>query len=144
VKLCCAWEPVQFTKSSDYGISDRLISIGVIFCREIYKELGVPKRLSTLVDGESLFNDATAIVIFNILLGIIGSGTAFSASVAIDGIGQFLLVFFGGLVVGAVLGAAMLWTIALGRKDHMVQAVLTSVLAYRPLSSPNISSTSPA
>jgi len=82
------------------------------------------------VDGESLFNDATAIVIFNILLGIIGAGTAFSASVATDGIGQFLLVFFGGLVVGAVLGAAMLWIIALGRKDHMVQAVLTAVLAY--------------
>ena len=41
----------------------------------LFKELGVPKRLSTLVDGESLFNDATAIVMFHILLGIIGTGT---------------------------------------------------------------------
>jgi Na+/H+ antiporter len=96
----------------------------------LFKELGVPKRLSTLVDGESLFNDATAIVMFHILLGIIGAGTAFSTSVAINGIGQFLLVFFGGLLVGAILGAAMLWIIARGHKDHMVQAVLTSVLAY--------------
>jgi CPA1 family monovalent cation:H+ antiporter len=96
----------------------------------LFKELGVPKRLSTLVDGESLFNDATAIVVFNILLGIIAAGTAFSTTVVISGIGQFLLVFLGGLLVGTILGGAMLWIISLGRKDHMVQAVLTSVLAY--------------
>jgi CPA1 family monovalent cation:H+ antiporter len=96
----------------------------------LFKELGVPKRLSTLVDGESLFNDATAIVVFNILLGIVAAGTAFSASIAIDGIWQFLVVFFGGLLVGVVLGGAMLWIIALEKQDHMVQATLTMVLAY--------------
>jgi CPA1 family monovalent cation:H+ antiporter len=96
----------------------------------LFKELGVPKRLSTLVDGESLFNDATAIVVFHVLLGIIGAGTAFSTSIIISGIGQFLLVFFGGLLVGLVLGAAMLWILALGRTDHLVQATLTSVFAY--------------
>jgi Na+/H+ antiporter len=96
----------------------------------LFKELGVPKRLSTLVDGESLFNDATAIVVFHVLLGIIGAGTAFSTSIVISGIGQFLLVFFGGLLVGLVLGAAMLWILALGRTDHLVQATLTSVFAY--------------
>ena len=96
----------------------------------LFKELGVPKRLSTLVDGESLFNDATAIVVFNILIGIISAGAAFSSSVVIDGIGQFLLVFFGGLAVGAVLGVLMLRIIAMEKSNHMVQAALTSVLAY--------------
>lgn len=96
----------------------------------LFKELGVPKRLSTLVDGESLFNDATAIVVFNILLGIVAAGTAFSTSIAIDGIWQFLVVFFGGLLVGVVLGGTMLWIIALEKQDHMVQAALTMVLAY--------------
>lgn len=96
----------------------------------LFKELGVPKRLSTVVDGESLFNDATAIVVFNILIVIITTGTAFSASVVISGVGQFLLVFIGGLLAGVTLGAAMLWIIALERSDHMVQAALTSVLAY--------------
>ena len=96
----------------------------------LFKELGVPKRLSTLVDGESLFNDATAIVVFHILIGLVTAGTAFSSSVAISGVGQFLLVFFGGLLVGALLAAALLWLIALDRRDHLVQAALTSVLAY--------------
>jgi NhaP-type Na+/H+ or K+/H+ antiporter len=34
------------------------------------------------------------------------------------------------LLVGLVLGAAMLWILALGRTDHLVQATLTSVFAY--------------
>ena len=96
----------------------------------LFKEFGVPERLSTLVDGESLFNDATAIVVFHILLGIVGAGTAFSSSLVVDGLMQFLVVFLGGLVVGAIIGGIMLWFIALGRQDYMVQATLTSVMAY--------------
>lgn len=37
----------------------------------IFKELQAPKRLSILVEGESLFNDATAIVLFGILTAIL-------------------------------------------------------------------------
>ncbi len=81
------------------------------------------------MDDERLFNDATAIVV-NILIGIITAGIVLSASVVISGVGKFLLVFLGGLLAGAVLGAAMLWIIAPGRRDHMVQAALTSVQAY--------------
>ena len=36
----------------------------------IFKDLGAPKRLAILVEGESLFNDATAIVLFNILAAL--------------------------------------------------------------------------
>jgi NhaP-type Na+/H+ or K+/H+ antiporter len=81
------------------------------------------------VNGEGLFNDATVIV-FSILIGIITAGIVLSAAVVISGVGQFLPVFLGGLLTGAVLGAAMLWIIAPGRRDHMVQAALTSVQAY--------------
>lgn len=96
----------------------------------LFKELGVPKKLSTLVDGESLFNDATAIVVFNIILGIVAAGTAFSSSIMISGIGQFLVVFFGGLAVGLILGAVFFGLLSLSKSDHLVQAALTSVLAY--------------
>lgn len=37
----------------------------------LFKELGAPKRLNMLVDGESLFNDATAIVVFDIVGAIV-------------------------------------------------------------------------
>ena len=37
----------------------------------LFNELGAPKRLAMLVDGESLFNDATAIVVFDIVAAIV-------------------------------------------------------------------------
>ena len=41
----------------------------------LFKELGAPKQLTILVEGESLFNDATAIVTFNIVYSTIAAGT---------------------------------------------------------------------
>ena len=45
----------------------------------IFKRLGVPHELAVLVEGESLFNDGTAVVLSRILLGIVLAGT-FSVS----------------------------------------------------------------
>lgn len=66
------------------------------------KELAAPKDLGTLVEGESLFNDATAIVLFSILLSLATDATA-SVS-AYDAIIKFGLTFVGGIVVGSVCG----------------------------------------
>lgn len=96
----------------------------------LFKELGVPDRLSTLVDGESLFNDATAIVMFNILLGIVLTGGAFTAGLVTGGVVDFFVVFFGGLAVGVALAAVVLWLVSLAGQDHMVQMAFTAVLAY--------------
>ena len=41
----------------------------------LFKELGAPKRLMVLVEGESLMNDATAIVLFNVLLAACRTST---------------------------------------------------------------------
>ena len=70
----------------------------------LFKELGAPNRLNVLVEGESLLNDATAIVAFSILLAIAveGSGIGFSD---IDNVFlEFLRVFFGGVIFGSLLG----------------------------------------
>ena len=63
----------------------------------IFKDLGAPKRLAILVEGESLLNDATAIVLFNILVAMI-IGTADAD--LFGGVMTFVKVFFGGIVVG--------------------------------------------
>ncbi|MCP4334222.1 MAG: cyclic nucleotide-binding domain-containing protein [Gammaproteobacteria bacterium] len=70
----------------------------------LFKELGAPNRLNVLVEGESLLNDATAIVAFSILLAIAveGSGIGFSD---IDTVFlEFLRVFIGGALFGSFLG----------------------------------------
>ncbi|MDH3768408.1 MAG: sodium:proton antiporter, partial [Gammaproteobacteria bacterium] len=72
----------------------------------LFKELGAPERLTILVEGESLLNDATAIVVFNIILGIAVSG-AFAFSDGGLAIVEFLRVFLGGALVGAAMGIAI-------------------------------------
>ncbi|MFQ5578295.1 MAG: cation:proton antiporter [Anaerolineae bacterium] len=91
----------------------------------IFKELGAPKKLATIVEGESLFNDGTAIVIFNIILGIAISGD-FNA---LNGVFDFTLVSGGGIVIGLGLG----WVCAriiTAIDDRLVETTLTTVLAY--------------
>jgi len=68
-------------------------------------------ELLTLVEGESLFNDAAAVVLFSLIVGV-ASHSAMEGAVAtgelVQGFGNFALyfsvVFFGGLAVGAICG----------------------------------------
>lgn len=67
------------------------------------KTLGAPERLGVLLEGESLFNDATAIVIFSIFLTL---ATMPASEVTVTGaIWEFCVIFVGGILVGAVFGA---------------------------------------
>ena len=69
----------------------------------LFKELGAPHRLTILVEGESLLNDATAIVLFNILLGI-SIWEQFGVFDFYVAIAEFFKVFFGGLSIGIIIG----------------------------------------
>ena len=65
----------------------------------LLKELGASKKLGTLIEGESLLNDGTAIVIFMVLLATItGAGSDTSPIV------EFLKVALGGALVGVFFG----------------------------------------
>ena len=44
----------------------------------IFKKFPIPYKLNTIIEGESLFNDATGVISFNVVKGIIFSGVAFS------------------------------------------------------------------
>ncbi len=91
----------------------------------LFRTLGVPKQLSVLIEGESLFNDGTAIVIFNLMLAAALSGRITLS----DGLANFLRVAAGGTVVGLVLG----WLISLliaRIDDYLIETTLTTVLAF--------------
>lgn len=70
----------------------------------LFKELGAPNRLNVLVEGESLLNDATAIVTFSILLSIAVEGSGIGMSDIDNVLLEFLRVFFGGVIFGGLLG----------------------------------------
>jgi Na+:H+ antiporter len=91
----------------------------------VFRSLGVPKRLSVLIEGESLFNDGTALVLFNLILAVIATGQ-FSISV---GVINFVRVAMGGVVTGLVLGWAISRLIA-RIDDYLIETTLTTVLAF--------------
>jgi len=95
----------------------------------LFSKLGAPKRLTVLVEGESLFNDATAIVLSGIILGVIAAG-AFTTNTLVDGVLEFGAVFFGGLLVGAALAFVADLVIGRARNDAFLEITATTILAY--------------
>ena len=93
----------------------------------IFKDLGAPKRLAILVEGESLFNDATAIVLFTILAAMV-AGTA-QADLG-TGTLQFIKVFLGGIVVGFLMARVFSWVIGKVGGIALVEVSLTIALAF--------------
>jgi CPA1 family monovalent cation:H+ antiporter len=92
----------------------------------LFKEVGAPDDLKTLVEGEALFNDATGVVLFTILLKAVLSGQGFGFGQAIY---EFVKVSVGGLVLGAVLGW-IVFKIMRHLEDHLLENTLCLVLAY--------------
>ncbi len=91
----------------------------------IFRTLGVPKRLAVLVEGESLVNDGTALVLFNIMIGVAITGKFDLALSLVD----FARVSIGGVAVGLGLG----WMISrlIARvDDYLIETTLTTVLAF--------------
>ena len=91
----------------------------------MFRTLGVSKRLAVLVESESLLNDGTAIVVFN--LAIIMALTArFSL---LDSLAEFVRVSLGGVVVGFLLGWVTARLIS-HIDDYLIETTLTSLLAF--------------
>src|SRR5271170_3962877 len=73
----------------------------------IAHRLGLPRRVVTILEGESLVNDATSLVLFKVSLGAIGATIPLIGGVWMPG--EFLYVAAGGVVVGLVFGWFIGW-----------------------------------
>jgi len=93
----------------------------------IFRDLGAPHRLALLVEGESLLNDATAIVMFTLLGGML---TGVSEPSLLSGSMSFLTVFVGGALLGFVMGQIVLLVLAEVEDLPLVENTLTLALAY--------------
>ncbi|TMC64270.1 MAG: Na+/H+ antiporter [Chloroflexi bacterium] len=87
--------PAAFTLGAIVAPTDALSATSV------FRRLGAPRQLVTLVDGEALFNDATALVAYRAAVLAV-SGT-FVLSQAIGG---FAIAALGGIAIGAAVGLA--------------------------------------
>ncbi len=91
----------------------------------LFSTIGVPKRLQVLLEGESLLNDGTAIVIVGLMTTVALTGEFSLLNSVID----FVRTAGGGLLVGLVLGALVSQMIS-RIDDHLIETTLTTVLAF--------------
>ena len=91
----------------------------------LLKELGASKKLGTLIEGESLLNDGTAIVLFMVFfLAITGEATDGSPIL------EFFRVAFGGLFIGVIFGYIVIRWIKNVFNDALVETSLVIATAY--------------
>ena len=90
-----------------------------------FKEMRAERRLSMVVETESLLNDGTAAVGFSVLAAMLAGGAVTPSAVA----GALAWTMAGGVVVG--IGVTGLMLAVAGRTDdHLVKIMLTTVAAY--------------
>lgn len=95
----------------------------------LFKEYGAPRRLSLVFEGESLFNDATSVALFFVLLEIVLFGFHGFPTVGL-GILSFTIMMFGGVLFGAFMGGLFSKLVGLCKENETASITLTIVLAH--------------
>ena len=96
----------------------------------IVRRLGVPRRIVTVIEGENLTNDWTALVVYRFAVAAVVAGSFSLPGAALD----FVVTGLGGLAVGLVIG----WVVAQVRRrlddppTEMTISLLTAYAAYIP------------
>jgi CPA1 family monovalent cation:H+ antiporter len=90
----------------------------------VFGKLGITRRLATLVEGESLFNDGTGLVIFALALRAVQSTVTPS-----EGAVAFLATLLVSVLIGVASG--LIASVIVSRvDDHLIELTITLVLAY--------------
>lgn len=95
----------------------------------LFKEYSVPRRLVMLFEGETLFNDATAIAVFLILLGVAMNGFHGTETV-VRGVFDFIIMLSLGVVIGIAMAALFSRAMRYTKKNEFVTVTLMLVSAH--------------
>jgi CPA1 family monovalent cation:H+ antiporter len=95
----------------------------------LLKQVGAPKRLMILMEGESLFSEVTLIVAAHILFGMAFAGHISSGAV-LSGVVKFFIVFAGGISVGVLTALITGFILSKVRDNPLIELSLIIILAY--------------
>ena len=92
----------------------------------VMKTLSVPRKIAIILEGESLVNDATALVIFQLALVAVGTGQFSLTGSLLD----FIQLAGGGIATGLAIGYLSSWLYKYADLEPALETVLTFVTAY--------------
>jgi len=129
-----AWAVASLSASMAFVLGAVLASTDPVAVSALGRRLWLPARVQALVQAESLFNDGTSLVLFQIAVSLAVGGTAAMAmtGVLLHGAGEFAVLAGGGALAGAVVAAGV---IVVRRRItdlvlETVAALLTPYVAY--------------
>lgn len=106
-----------------------IVAVDPVAVLAIFQEIGVNNTLYFLVFGESLFNDAVTVVLYN-MMKTLNLMTDITADQVILGVVQFFVVSIGGLFVGIIFGAITAILTKYTEHCRVVEPLAVFVLAY--------------
>ena len=108
-----------------------LASTDPVAVSALARRLSLPARVQTLVQAESLFNDGTSLVLFQIAVSLAVAGTAgkSAAEIVLHGVGEFVILAGGGALAG---GAVAVGVIVVRRRitDPVLETVVALITPY--------------
>lgn len=133
VVVCTVAVGFSMSAVSSYGLAVCLMLGAIVATTDpvavvgVFREVGAPKRLTTLVEGESLFNDAASIALYSVLLTVLSGGGELSVGHVFY---SFLFSFVGGGVVGFLMARIASGLFIWLRGWPTAEITLTVALAY--------------
>jgi monovalent cation/hydrogen antiporter len=96
----------------------------------VAERLGIPRRITAVLEGEGLVNDATALILFNVALVAVMTGRFSLVEAGRD----FVLVLVGEAIWGLIVGSALLWLRHFAREPRIevMLSLLTPYFAFWP------------
>ncbi|KUI23675.1 Na+/H+ antiporter [Mycobacterium sp. GA-2829] len=125
VGVVAYWAVPELTVAAALTLGAIVAPPDAVSATAVGRRLGLPRRLMTLLGGESLLNDATALTAYKVALGLAIGGTASWTG----GLTTFALAAVGGVVVGGVLGALIVY-VRSRLRDPIVESALGLIAPF--------------
>ncbi|TPP67780.1 Sodium/hydrogen exchanger [Fasciola gigantica] len=94
---------IKFDLKSMLLFSSLIVAVDPVAVLAIFQEIGVELSLYYIVFGESLFNDAITVVLYQIMSAFVGQDHVSGRDIGV-GIASFITVSLGGLLIGVLIG----------------------------------------
>ena len=132
-KIPVLFFPISFVEAISVGAT--LSATDPVTILAIFNTYKVDPKLYTVIFGESILNDAIAIVIFETAQRYRPGGIrhgALSVAGFFEAVGYFFLIFFGSLLLGVIVGiaTALLLKYTLVRRYPKIESCLVVLIAY--------------